>query len=97
MKTFLYRQRKAARKAIEKLPDLRKLPYAVQAENGEVFNLSDIAEYKLMVDHWSAKVSMVASDKEGNQIKVQIPDLAYFMREAHSSMEGTEERDNSVR
>jgi len=82
---------------IEQLPDLRKVPFAVQAEDGQVFNLKDIAEYKLGVDHWSAKVHMIARDAEGNEIKVPIPNLAHFLFEAQSSIEGTEERESIVR
>lgn len=81
---------------MKSLPDLRKVKATVRTEDGQDVDLSTVPEYRILIDHWSAKVSLRLTLPDGTQVKARIPSISAFAKNVQSSMCGTEASDRNA-
>lgn len=80
VKCYLYRRRRMAAKALASLPDLRKLPIALEDIEGNVFETSSLVEYRYVIDRFAAKAAICGKILECStgEITAIIPSIEQF-------------------
>ena len=85
VKTFLYRRRKQVKEQLATLPELRGRVMHLEATNGSIVDMRFVQSYQFVIDHWTAKVSIIMMTELG-EFRANVPNLAEFVRQVHSSI-----------
>ena len=86
VKTYLFRQRRDARRVVDALPDLRLVPLILETTKGEPLISTGLDTYAISVDHWTAK-AQIKGTFLGTPVVFNITHLGDFSRKVHEAYE----------
>jgi hypothetical protein len=78
VKCYFYRRRKAARKILSSLPDLRKLDLVLQDIEGHRFHSGDLVSYRYVIDRYSQRAALQGELENLGEVTVLIPSIDQF-------------------
>ena len=78
VKCYFYRRRRAARKMLSSLPDLRKLSVPLEDIEGVKFDSLKLTSYRYAVERYSQRAALQGNLKAVGEVTVLIPSIEQF-------------------